>query len=95
MPITAIIPTKSELAFAKRITKESTGVKVTFGRTNGQTVLHANGFTLKHEGEWESCPLNMSFKRAENGRSEAGKSSVAREQEINALNESIANRDAV
>jgi len=86
MPKTPIIPSKSERALAKIIARESTGVRVTFGRTNGRTVLHADGYTLKNDAEWEDCPLNNSNK--------PGAPSVAREQEINDLNESIANREA-
>lgn len=88
MPKLKVIPTKEERALAKKIVSESTGVVITFGRTNGQTVLHANGFTLRDESDWSICPLNSVFQKA------SQPSSIEREKEVSALHESIANRDA-
>lgn len=97
MPKTKIIPTKQERELAKQIVSES-GVVITFGRTNGKTVLHAKqeglvhgSFTLKSAADWEECPLNPRVARA----TRKSNTSVEREREIDALTSIIANRDAI
>lgn len=96
MPKTPVKPEQKHIALAKLIKHESnTDVKITFGRTNGQVVLHVNGYTIKNDGEWATCPLNHEYQRETRARDESDKTSVEREQEVDGLQDAIRNREAI
>lgn len=61
---------KDARALAKQIAKDSQGVRVKFGQTNGVNVLHviasdpnASSRTIKTRGEWEIHPANLRAKK--------------------------------
>lgn len=61
---------KAARELAKQIVKDSKNVRVSFGRTNGQIVLHTfipgdnkMGRTIKSAAEWDDHPANNRHKR--------------------------------
>lgn len=61
---------KQSRELAKQIVKDSKNVRVSFGRTNGQIVLHTfipgnkwMGRTIKSAAEWDDHPANERHKR--------------------------------
>lgn len=74
---------KEARALATRIAKSSTGVRVKFGRTNGEHVLHLlidrQSETIASAVEWDEHPANLANRRAAERASKAAEAREVRE----------------